>query len=628
MSVFINNGLSGLLAAQRALQTTANNVANAATDGYVRQRVEFSERPGSTIGGVTIGNGVQITDVRRVYDQFIADELKGATMSQSRAQFFSDLSARLDKLLGNPEQGIGQSLQAFFNQAEALNRDPTSAVNRQQLLAQGDSLGQGFAQMDTQLTRLGNEVNARLRESVNQINNIASSLAQVNGKILSNTGNVPNDLLDEQENLLNQLSELIDFNVLRQPTGAVNVLVGNGQPLVLDVNSFDLGVVANEFDGTRLELAYRGQAISNLVSGGEVAGLLAFRHESLDPARRELGQLALGLTEVFNLQHRQGMDFDGSLGGDFFAGIQATATASGTNSGTATVNVTIADAAATQAKEYILRYTGSGWEMMDAGSGAPLALSGTGTAGDPFVADGLEIVVGAGAASGDRFLVSAVSGATTAVRVAVTSPNQIAAANPVTTATSLQNLGDAGVSTANIDDVTNPNLLQAVNVVFDNATTYRIRDLGGADLTGPLAYTSGADISFNGWTVQVSGNPQANDSFNIRATGAGSGDNANALALSEISSQGFFNGGQLSLAGLGANLVSNVGSAAARAQSDLTVQTTLREQAELDLEAVAGVNLEEEAVNLLRYQEAYLAATKIITVANQLFNSLLSVVDR
>ncbi len=628
MSVFINNGLSGLLAAQTALQTTSNNVANASTDGYVRQRTELSERPSTVAAGASIGNGVSVNGIRRVYDQFIADEVKTTTMSQQRARQVSDLSGRLDKLLGDPEQGINQSVQAFFAQADALSRDPTSTVNREQLLGEARVLSDRFAQIEQQILRLGNEVDSRLQQDVGRINDLARSLSQVNDRIAASANAVPNDLLDERERLLTDLSKLVDFTSIRQGDGSVNVLVGNGQPLVLGVKAYELGLVPNEFDRSRLELAANGQPISSLVAGGEVAGLLAFRNENLDAANRQLGQLALGLTEVFNEQHRQGMDLNGNLGSDFFAGIQTTVIGSSNNTGSASVTLSVADPAAIEARDYILRYTGSAWELMDAASGAPVSMTGSGTAADPFVADGLAITASAGAASGDRFLISAVRNAMSGVKLAISDTAGIAAASPVNTAASLQNLSDATISAATIDDVTNPNLLQGVDIVFDDATTFRLFDTGGNQIGGPFAYTSGADISINGVTVQISGNVMQGDRFTLRRTGPGSGDNSNAIALAQVGSQGFFDNGRLSLANLGANVVAGVGAAAARADADLNIQTALHQQAKLDLESVSGVNLEEEAANMLRYQQAYLAASKIITVANDLFHTLLGAVSR
>ncbi len=628
MSVFINNGLSGLLAAQTALQTTANNVANAATDGYVRQRVELSERPSTVAAGASIGNGVSVNGVRRVYDQFVADEVKTAAMSEQRARQVNDLSSRLDKLLGNPEQGISQSVQAFFGRAEALSRDPTSTVNREQLLSEGQVLSDRFAQTEQQILRLGNEVDGRLQQDVSQINDLARSLSQINDRIAATANAVPNDLLDERERLLTDLSELIDFTTIRQQDGSVNVLVGNGQPLVLGVKPYELGLVPNEFDKSRLELAANGQPISGLIAGGEVAGLLTFRNENLDAATRQLGQLALGLTEVFNEQHRQGMDLNGDLGGDFFAGIQTTVIGSSNNTGSATVTLSVADPAAIEARDYILRYTGSAWELMDASSGAPVNMTGSGTIADPFIADGLSITTSAGAAAGDRFLVSAVRNAMSGVKLAISDTAKIAAASPVSTTASLSNLSDATISAATINDINDPNLLQGVDIVFDDATTYRLFDTGGNQIGGPFIYASGNDIDINGTTVQISGNVMQGDRFTLRPTGPGSGDNTNAVALAQVSSKGFFDNGRLSMENLGANVVASVGAAASRAEADLNIQTALRKQAELDLESISGVNLEEEAANMLRYQQAYLASSKIITVANDLFQTLLGATGR
>lgn len=629
MSSFINNGLSGLLAAQRALQVTSNNVANSMTDGYVRQRVEFAERPSTVSGGnLSIGNGVGISAINRVYDQFIADELKDANSAQRRAQLVSDLASRVDNLLGNPDSGISQGVQAFFSQAENLNRDPSSQVNRQQLISEGQSLAQRFGQLDTQLGQIGGEVNGRLQEGVNRINGIAESLAQVNDRIAAASG-TPNELLDEQERLLTELSTLVNFTAVRQANGGLNVMVGSGQPLVLNNVAEKLDLVQNEFDGSRMEVSYKGRSISSMITGGEVAGLLAFRTEVLDPARQELGQLALGITEVFNAQHRQGMDLNGQIGGDFFASVQPAGTASANNTGTGTATVTIGNAAAIQPRDYLLRFNGSGWELMDARTQAPVTMGGNGTAGNPFTADGLEIVVGPGAASGDRFLISAVRPATTDVAVVLTDPRGIAAANPLATRVGPGNLSDAVISQPQVQDAGDPDLLRPVVISFDDANTYRIIDSGtGTDLSGPQSYTSGGDIGFQGFNLQISGTPNGGDVFLVMPALAGSGDNTNALALSEIAARGFFNGGELSITGVNANLVANVGSVAARASNELSVQTLLRDQAELELESVAGVNLEEEAVNLLRYQESYLAASKIITVANELFQSLLSAVGR
>jgi len=632
MSLFINNGLSGLLASQRALQTIANNVANVNTDGYVRQQTNLSENPLQYQGGFGIGTGVRVGSVERVYDQFLGNEVKFATMAHSRAESYNNMAMRLDGLLGNPDLNISTSIQQFFDQLEAVNRDPTSTVNREQLLAEGDALETRFRQINSQIAGLGNEIDNRLEMSVNSINDIATSLAKINDRIAASGGGTPNDLLDQQERLLNQLAEQIDFNQVRQDNGTTTVMIGSGQPLVLGLNSFDLAVTPNEFDGSRLELAYDDgsglQPISSRIAGGAVAGMLGFRNETLATVSRELGQIALGLTETLNAQHRVGSDLNGQPGGNFFANLAPIASASSRNTGTAVVSLSYGDVSAVNAKNYELLYDGANYQLTDAVTGGSIAMSGTGTAGDPFVAEGMEIVVGAGAVTGDRFLLQPVSQAAGAFTMEIADISKIAVAAMLTTGSSIQNMGNASVSGAEVSDPSAPGLLQPVNIVFDDSTTFRIFDSGGTDLSGPLAYTSGTAINFNGWTAQISGSPQTADTFSVAQTAAGSGDNANGLSMATVPANGFFSNGRLSVEGIGAAMLTSVGSAAARSGQDLIVQNSLLGQAEFDLQGVSGVNLEEEAANLLRYQEAYLAASKVIGIANDLFQTLLATVRR
>ena len=628
----INNGLSGLLASQRALQTIANNVANVNTDGYVRQQTNIASNPVQFQGGVGIGTGVRVTDVERVYDQFLGNEVKLATMAHSRAQSYNDMAMRLDGLLGNPDLNISTSIQKFFDQLEAVNRDPTSTVNREQLLAEGEALEARFQQINSQLSGFGNEIDNRLQMSVNSINDIAAALAEINNRIASTGGSTPNDLLDQQERLMTQLAEQIDFTQVSQANGMTNIMVASGQPLVLGTASFNLAITPNEFDGSKLELAYDNgnglQPISSRIAGGAIAGMLGFRNETLAAVTRELGQIALGLAETFNAQHRVGSDLDGQAGGDFFTIPSPFAVASSRNAGTAGVTLSYGDVSAVNAKDYELMFDGSNWLLTDATTGGSVTMSGSGTAGDPFVADGMQIVIGAGAATGDSFLLQPVSRAAGSFSTQITDPVKIAVAALLSTGSELANTGNASVSSAVVSDSSAPGLTQTAHIVFSDATTFRIFDNGGTDLSGPLPYTSGDDISFNGWTVQVSGSPQTADEFTVMPTVSGSGDNTNGLTLATVASTGFFSNGRLSVEGLGASMLVSIGSAAARSGQDLIVQNSLLGQAEFDLQSVSGVNLEEEAANLLRYQEAYLAASKIISVANNLFQTLLATVGR
>lgn len=632
MSLFINNGLSGLLASQRALQTIANNVSNVNTDGYVRQQTNLAENPIQYQGGFGVGTGVHVDSIERVYDQFLGDEVKLATMAHSQAQSYNAMAMRLDGLLGNPDLNISTSIQKFIDQLEAVNRDPTSTVNREQLLSEGNALEARFRQIDSQIAGLGNEIDNRLEMSVNTINDISASLATINDRIASAGGGTPNDLLDQQERLLNQLAEQINFTQVKQENGMTNIMTGSGQPLVLGVKSFSLALAPNEYDGSKLEIAYNDggglQPISNRITGGAVAGMMRFRNETLAAVNRELGQIALGFTETLNAQQRVGSDLNGQQGENIFASMSPLVSASSNNPGSATVTLSYGDVSAVNAREYELVYNAGSFLLFDADTGSSIPMSGNGTAGNPYVAEGMEIVIGLGAMQGDRYLLQPVSKTAGAFSMEMTDPAKIAVAALLDTSSALSNAGNASVSGARVSDPSAPGLLQPVQIRFSDPTTFRIYDSGGADLSGPLAYTSGADIDFNGWTVQISDSPLAGDQFSISQTAAGSGDNANGLLMAMVPSKGYFSGGRLSVEGLGAAMLTSVGSAAARSGQDLIVQNSLLGQAEFDFQSVSGVNLEEEAANLLRYQEAYMAASKVISVANDMFQTLLATVGR
>ncbi|MDP2325949.1 MAG: flagellar hook-associated protein FlgK [Gammaproteobacteria bacterium] len=632
MSGTITNGLSALIAAQRALQATSNNIANANTAGYVRQRVEFVERPGTPLGQVTIGAGVAISDVARVYDQFLTDSLRSATSLEQRYTVFSSFATRLDSVLGNPDTGIGAAMQRFFNQVEAVGRDPTSIAQRQQLLLEGDNLATRFQQLESQLNSLGTEINNRLQKSADTISQLAGQLADVNDQIISAGKSAGPDLLDRRDELLKALGGQIDITTIRQVDGSVNVMVGSGQSLVLGNRAATLTTIADPYDGSRLQLAIDNgtnlQSISSKVSGGVVGGLLAFRNDVLDSARRDIGQLAIGIADAVNSQHRLGMDLNGNLGTDVFSSAVPLISGASINTGSAVLTGVITDARSLAGRDYELRFNGTAWSVLDQRSGAAIPATGAGTTLSPLVFEGMSVTATGGAAAGDRYLLRPVVNAAQGIRVLLDAPDKIAAAAPLTARVPAGNLSQATVSTPSVTDIADPKLRTPATILFTTPNSYVVFTGTGADQIGPLPYTSGGAISFAGWTATVSGQPQAGDSFLVSAAGAGSGDNTNILALSSVSQLGFFVGGSQTLADLGADIVATVGSVANRASNEVKVQQGLLQQAEIDLENVSGVNLDEEAANMLRYQQAYLAASKVISIADNLFHNLLQVLGR
>ncbi|MCK6372016.1 MAG: flagellar hook-associated protein FlgK, partial [Gammaproteobacteria bacterium] len=503
----ISSGLSGLAAAQRGLETTSNNVANAGTDGYVRRRIVQAEAITANTGlRSDIGSGVRVTGVERLYDQFLAETLRGSVSTEQRAQTLTEMTGRLDSLLGSPELGIGRSIQSFYDQVDVLSRDTTSIAGRQQLLMQGESLSQRFQQLSAQLDLLNNEVDRRMGDSASRINTIAASLARINETLGRGTAS-SNDLLDQRDALLSQLSEQVDATVIRNEDGTVSVTIGNGQALVLGTQSGELSLGPDPFDPTSPQLSISfgstSLAVSRQIAGGALGGLLAFKSGALGTAQRDLDYLAAGVTNAFNQQHRLGADGNGVLGGDFFTASTPEVAPAANNAGSASMSAAVADATALRARDYELRYDGSAWQLFDATSQAPLGLTGTGTAGDPFVFDGLAVTVSAGAAANDRFRIRPVAEAARDISVALADPAAIAAAAPVRVGRALGNLSAATIGFAGVANIAAPSLQQPVEIRFESANTFRIYDSGNNDLSGPLAYTSGADINFSGWIARI-----------------------------------------------------------------------------------------------------------------------------
>jgi flagellar hook-associated protein 1 FlgK len=633
MSGTISNGLSALLAAQRALQTTSNNIANANTEGFVRQRVDFVENAGVPLGRYTIGSGVSVASIARIYDQFLTDNLRTATSLEHRADAFNDFAARINTVLGNPDTGINTAVQRFFNQVEAMGRDPTSAAQRNQLLLEGENLAERLQQLDGQLSAINTEVNSRLGLAAGTINTLSGQIADLNGQIMAAGSSAASDLLDRRDLTLKQLGAQINITTIRQNDGSVNVLVGSGQSLVLGTDSARLTAVQDQYDSSRMQLAISTnsgppQDISSKVSGGTVGGLLSFRNDVLDSSRRDIGLLAMGLGDAFNTQHRAGVDLAGNMGGDFFSIGSPVVSGSTANTGTASGSAAITDVSALVGRNYELRFNGSAWSVIDNTTHAPVTATGSGTGADPLLFAGLSFSISGSAAAGDRFMVRPVASAADDFRVVLSEPARIAAATPVTARIADGNASQATVAPPVVSDVTDPKLRTPATIRFLTPTSYVVFTGGGGDLVGPLPYTSGADISFAGWTTQVSGTPAAGDDFLVVPTTGGSGDNSNALALASVSQRGFFANGTQSVIDLGADIIATVGSTANRASNEALIQQSLREQSEIDLENVSGVNLDEEAANMLRYQDAYLAASKVVSIADGLFQNLLQIVGR
>ena len=629
MPDLLSTSLSAMAAFQRVLDLTGNNIANANTPGYSRQVAVLSTRVGQGQVGGYVGSGVQVASIRRIYDELLGQQVQTAATGQARFDTLSTLAGRLDVLLADPSTGLNVGLQNFFNAVQDVANDPASIPARQALLGEAAGLEQRFQSLDQRLSETEGELNQRVVQSVEDINRLASSIADVNDQIAlaqGRSGRAPNDLLDERDKLVRELSSQVSVSTTLQDDGTMSVFIGSGQTLVIGTEVKELDAQGSEFDPTRLEVVYRGTSgstpLDTGLTGGTLGGLLEFRSRMLDPTRQALGQTAVAVAQQFNAQQAEGMDLRGALGSEFFGISDPTVLTSRSNAGNGNANATVTDLGAFTGDDYVLEFDGANYTLTRFGSDQALPLTGTGTVADPFVAEGLEISVAGAPVAGDRLLIQSARNAAESFSVTMTDAQSIALALPTRSSASLANLGDASISGTRVADVSDPGLLSTSLIEFTTPTTYSINGAGA------FAYTDGQPIVVNGTEVTISGAPQPGDQFTIEANFGASGDNGNGLLLAEVQAVGLLDGGTISINQNYAQLVSGVGSTTRQLQANLDAQTVVLGNVEGELQSKSGVNLDEEAANLIRYQQAYQAAAQVVSVTSTLFDTLIAATRR
>ena len=637
MADILNIGASALLSLQQAINTTGHNIANVNTDGYSRQRVHFDTLPPQLSGNGYIGSGVEVDSIQRFYDQFLVSDIRSRTSSQSGFQTFHELSTRLDQMLADPNVGLGPVIDNFFGALQDVSNNPGSMPEREVLLGEAQALADRFHYLDSNFRNISSEVNARLELSVSEINSLAANIAELNQQISSasaQAGGKPNDLLDQRDQLLVELSAKVNVTTVEQSDGSVNVMIGKGQALVVGFTAEQLQTFADPFDGTQTLVGVAGVGggsndLSRFLNGGELGAVLDFRARVLNPARNELGLLAAGLSSTFNEQHRLGQDLDGQLGGDFFLPLDATTASHPDNSGLSSVAATIADATQLTGDDYSLRFEAGQWTLTN------LTTKVSQTGAGPFSVDGLTITPAGAPVSGDSFLVQPTLQSASQFSVALTQAEDFAAASPLRSYEELSNTGSAALADLVVTDIAALPLAGPVTLTFNpdalgaGVPGFDVSGIAG----GPLAYNpatenNGKTFTLGGFDFTVNGVPQSGDELVIENNVNGVGDNRNALLLAGLQSEKNLLGGKASYQGVYGGLVADIGVKTRQAETSANTESILLEQAQSARDSVSGVNLDEEAANLIRFQQAYQAAAQVIAVADQLFQTLLNATQR
>ncbi|MDI4637820.1 MULTISPECIES: flagellar hook-associated protein FlgK [Halomonadaceae] len=627
MSMF-TIGLSGLNAAQNALNTTSNNISNVYTPGYNRELTILTE--GNTSGGV------KVSDIQRQFDRYVADQLNDATSTSSALETYQTQVSQIDNLLADDGAGLSPLMQDFFSAMSDLSGSPSDPAARQGVLGSADTLSAQVRSFDAYLQDMQTGINAKIGDEVTQINNTSKQLASLNREIVlaeAKTGEAPNSLLNQRDKLVNDLSERLNIKLNIQDGGTYNVTLSNGQPLVAGTNNFQLEAISSNADPQRTVVGYQdsgGNMVElneNRITGGSLGGLLNFRSETLDKTQNQIGQLAVSLVSGFNEQHAAGIDLDGDVGGSFFSIGSPRAYAHSDNEGTADVaSTTFGDTSNLLATDYEIRVengtptAAEDFTITRKDSGAELAAGSdfTFNGSDELTFGGVAITFDSGSLQqGDRFEVQPVRRAGRDMQTEISDLDKIAAGSILNgdTEAVASIKGEPGNALASGNAPWSLSISDAGGGSFDIVAT---PDTGASQ---NFSVQPGDEITLDGVALTF-GNLADGQTLSLGLNGAGTGDNRNAIALQDLQGSELVTG-SATLNESYASMVSDVGNRTNIVQVNLEAQNGLTEQLRGVQQSESGVNLDEEAANLIRYQQYYQANSKVIQTASTVFDTIL-----
>ena len=535
-------GQSALTAAQVGLSTTGHNIANAATPGYTRQVIVQGAAMAQDFGFGFLGQGAEISTVKRVYNEFLATQVRSAQTTKSGMDVYYGQIRQIDNMLSDSTSGLAPALQSFFSGIQEVASNPSQLPPRQAALSAAETLAARFQSMAARLSEVADGVNSQIVASVGDINTFAQQIAQLNdaiGRAQRATGQPPNDLLDKRDRVILDLGKEIKATVVKQGDGDYNVFIGNGQPLVVGSKTFQVFNVASPTNPEKIEVAYKSSNGSIAVVGeaglvgGRLGGLVEFRNKTLEPAQNALGRMAIGLASTFNAQHQAGFDLNGVAGVNFFNVPTPYVGTHNDNTGNGVVTAAINNVGALTTSDYQVSYDGANYTVSRLSDGTSSVYASL-----PQTVDGVDIALASGTpAAGDMFLIRPTVKGAAGIGVALTDPAVIAAA-------------------------------------------------------------------------AQSGAP---------------GDNRNALLLGGLQTTKTLANGSATYQSAFSQLVAQVGNKTRELELTSSAASSLVTELTTSMQSESGVNLDEEATNLLRYQQAYQAAAKSMQIAGELFDMLLTI---
>ncbi|QSL93008.1 flagellar hook-associated protein FlgK [Ectopseudomonas toyotomiensis] len=679
MADLLNIGLSGLAANKTSLAVTGHNIVNVNTPGFSRQDTIQATRTPQFSGAGYIGSGTTLTDVRRIYNEFLTTQVRSSTALNSDTKAYLSQINQLDSLLAGSTTGVTPALQKLFSALQTAAEDPANVPARQLALSEAEGLAKRFNTVYDRLYEQNAFINKQLSAVTDQVNQLATSIAGYNDAIAiaASNGQAPNDLLDAREEAVRKLSEFVGVTVVPQDDNTYNLFIGSGQPLVVGKDAARLEVVPGQSDPLRSEIQFISgnsrQNVTSLITGGEMGGLLRYREDVLDTSLNAVGRLALSITDQINRQLGQGLDLNGQFGNNLFRSIndpqllsQRSLARVGNSDPNANLNVTITDTTQlttsdyevqfTSATEYTIRRLSDGTQF----PASPATFDIT-TVPAPEV-DGFSLGVASGTfAAGDRFQVMPTRNAGRDIRADMKNAEELAFAAPLKAETSPANIGTGKITQPALlteIDIYDPVAQADLETSLRNAPPLRIvMGAGGGatqsydvvDINGNVIDTGnivpGQDNALTisvpanppavpaafDYQVTISGRPSDGDNFSVSFNTNGVSDNRNALNLVNLQNKAVIGVNPAAPGTTGSSfsdsygdLVERVGTLTSQARVDGEATGAILKQATDNRDSISGVNLDEEAAKLIQFEQYYQASAQIIQVARNLFDTLIN----
>ncbi|MBT3144384.1 MULTISPECIES: flagellar hook-associated protein FlgK [Neptunomonas] len=666
----LNLGTQALQANSSALGTVGQNISNVNTEGYSRQVVSLTT--------VQYSSGVQVESIDRITDRFLTEQMWSDVSTYNQSLTYSAFSSRLDDLLATDSTSISSALDSYFSALQNVVDDPTSTPNRELFIAEADALVQRFNNLDASLQTQNVAINDSVEDLADQVNSLTTNIAELNYKIKVGTAaNRPiNELEDQREELINQLSELVGVDAVEQDGNQISLFVGNGQPLVVGGSANRLSAIPGDPDASQTNLALtisnNEVDVTDQLSGGQIGGALKYREEALNDARDELGRVAILLSESMNEAHQSGIDLNNDLGGLIFSDVNSAqlqrsrVLADSDNRAQLEDGlVEIDDLSQIQASEYTVLYEGDNRITLTRESdGKVIRINDLQQVSDPydveqgsyylnnskelvFAVDGMKVTLSTDRrmSTGDEFVLQPVRTGAEDMNLEIQDGDHLALASPIRVVSDTENTG-SGVTEVAVTDFralsfdASGELAPPLSIVFNNAdpvqyTVYDMTDSlnpqpysfdsdgdGTAEVLENIPYTAGDSIQLKGFEATITGQPKAGDRFSISFNEDGISDNRNALIMSDLQEADVSNKGAYQ--DLYGSLLERVGTRTSTAQINLDANKAVLTSTSDAKASVSGVNLDEEAAKLVQFQQAYQASAQLISTSQTLFDTLLS----